>query len=225
MLRRARRFKSRFRTKGRKRRKDYDYAKKIRIIFISVLVMCALVYLCFSIESHINPLMQDMALSNLNSLVIRECSEAVNSGDKLVYNDLINKTEGSDGEIRSLSVDYNKLNSYKANLTIDVQNRIDQINSVEVCIPFMAMFSSRFYSPIGFPVKLKVLTDENVKVEFEDKFESAGINQTRHVLSVIITVEMGVNLPMRASDEDIVTEIPIAETIIVGDVPTVSVVD
>ena len=141
------------------------------------------------------------------------------------YDELINKPADSGGNIKSVSVNYAGLNRFKSSLAKDVQSRIDKINSVDVYVPVMSMFSDSFYSALGFPVKIKVLTDENIQIDFEDKFESAGINQTRHFICVKITAEMGVNLPVRKSGDDIVTEIPIAETIISGETPTAIIDD
>ncbi len=66
---------------------------------------------------------------------------------------------------------------------------------------------------------MRVLTNENVKVEFCNEFISAGINQTKHLIKVKVTTALGVVLPVRGDLEDIVTEVPIAESVIVGDVP------
>ncbi len=235
MKKRLRRLKWRFGgKKGRtthKRRPPHDLKKTAFRLKISAFVLLALGALCFlllNIENRLYPLLTDTALSNLNSIVLRECSDAVaeavaKSGAD--YDDLINKTTDSGGNIKSVSVNYAGLNQFKSSLAKDIQSRIDKINSVDVYVPVMSMFSDSFYSALGFPIKIKVLTDENIQVDFEDKFESAGINQTRHFICVKITAEMGVNLPVRKSGDDIVTEIPIAETIISGETPTVSVGD
>lgn len=201
---------------------------RIKLIIAAVLTAGTLVFVINNIENHINPLVLDMSLSNLNSIVLRECNDAVDCAVRdggLSYESLIKQTTGSGGEIKSLTVDYQSLNVFKSRLARDVQSRIDRINSVEVYIPFMSLFSNKFYSAAGFPVKVKVMTDENVSIDFEDKFESAGVNQTRHRILVKITAEMGVNLPVRGNGDDIVTEIPIAETVIVGEVPTVVISD
>ncbi len=230
MKKRLRRFRWRFGGKRghtiHKSRPPRDLKKIGRRLKIFAFVLLALGALCFlwaNIEKRLYPLLTDMALSNLNSIVLRECSdaaaEAVAKGGA-DYDDFINKTADSGGNIKSISVNYAGLNQFKSSLAKDVQSRIDNINSVDVYVPIMSMFSDSFYSALGFPVKIKVMTDENIQIDFEDKFESAGINQTRHFICVKITAEMGVNLPVRKSGDDIVTEIPIAETIISGETPT-----
>ena len=231
MKRRFGRLRGRFAAKKRKRprrpRGDLKRAKKrLRLIAALILTVAALAYTFSGIERRIDPLVRDMALSNLSSIVIRECNDAVidaveNGGAD--YDALVKKETDSCGRILSLSVNYKSFNAFKSRLTQDIQNRIDKINSVEVFIPIMSMFSDRFYSALGFPVKIKVMTDENIHIDFSDSFEAAGINQTRHLISVKVTAEMGVNTPVRASGDDIVTEIPIAETIIVGDTPLAAI--
>ena len=231
MKRRFGRLRGRFATKKRKRprrpRGDFKRAKKrLKLIVVLILTTAALAYTFSGIERRIDPLVRDMALSNLSSLVIRECNDAVSDAVEnggVNYDALVKKETDSRGRILSLSVNYKSFNVFKSRLTQDIQNRIDRINSVEVFIPIMSMFSDRFYSALGFPVKIKVMTDENIHIDFSDSFEAAGINQTRHLISVKVTAEMGVNTPVRASGDDIVTEIPIAETIIVGDTPLAAI--
>ena len=231
MKRRFGRLRGRFAAKKRKRsrrpRGDFKRAKKrLKMIAALILTAAALAYTFSGIERRIDPLVRDMALSNLSSLVVRECNDAVSDAvenDGVDYDALVNKETDSRGRILSLSVNYKNFNGFKSRLTRDIQSRIDKINSVEVFIPIMSMFSDRFYSALGFPVKIKVMTDENIHIDFSDSFEAAGINQTRHLISVKVTAEMGVNTPVRASGDDIVTEIPIAETIIVGDTPLAAI--
>lgn len=231
MKRRFGRLRGRFAAKKRKRprrpRGDFKRAKKgLKLIVVLMLTAAALAYTFSGIERRIDPLVRDMALSNLSSLVIRECNDAVSDAVEnggVDYDALVKKETDSRGRILSLSVNYKSFNVFKSRLTQDIQNRIDKINSVEVFIPIMSMFSERFYSALGFPVKIKVMTDENIHIDFSDSFEAAGINQTRHLISVKVTAEMGVNTPVRASGDDIVTEIPIAETIIVGDTPLAAI--
>lgn len=219
------RFKYRFGIKkGKKRRRHYNNraGTKIKMIFIFVLFIISVTYLFSSINSRINPLIADMSMSNLNSMVLRECNSAVSeiiAAENFDYDKIIDKSIDSSGNLKSLSVNYNNMNLFKSELAVNVQNRIDKINDVEVYVPFMALFSSKFYSALGFPVKVKVLTNENVVVEFKDEFVSVGINQSKHLISVIIKTAVAVNLPVRQEGDDIITEIPIAETIIVGSVP------
>ena len=50
-------------------------------------------------------------------------------------------------------------------------------------------------------------------------FESAGINQTRHEISLEASVMMRIVIPAGADSVSVSTYVPIAESIIVGSVP------
>ncbi len=211
--------------KMKKRKKRYNNKRvrsRIKVTFIFILITVSVTYLFSSINNRINPLVAEMSVSSLSSMVLRECNSAVSeiiADENICYDKIIEKNTDSGGNLKSLSVNYNNLNLFKSELAVNIQNRIDKINDVEVYVPFMALFSNRFYSALGFPIKIKTLTNENVVIEFKDEFVSAGVNQTKHLISVIIRTAVAVNLPIMQEGDDIITEIPIAETIIVGGVP------
>uniref|UniRef100_UPI001A92EF92 sporulation protein YunB n=1 Tax=Clostridioides difficile TaxID=1496 RepID=UPI001A92EF92 len=58
-----------------------------------------------------------------------------------------------------------------------------------------------------------------VSVNFKTEFESSGINQTRHRIYLEAQTQVKVVIPLITSTKQIKAQIPICETIIVGDVP------
>ncbi len=52
-----------------------------------------------------------------------------------------------------------------------------------------------------------------------DKFQEAGINQTRHMVYLKIIAQIKVVVPLVSTEIEIPAEMLIAETIIVGEVP------
>ena len=50
-------------------------------------------------------------------------------------------------------------------------------------------------------------------------FESAGINQTRHRIYLEIKSKMGVVAPFVSKRVEVINEVNIAETVLIGDVP------
>lgn len=196
--------------------------RRIKIFAVCTAFTIGIIYLLTDIEKRISPLINDMALSNLNSIVLKECSEVIGNEVAeydLSYDSLIKKQNSADNSIKSLSVDYSRLNILKSEMTKEIQTRIDKINSVDINIPLMAFISDRFYSGVGVPLSIRVLTDENVRIDFYDEFVTQGINQTKHLIMVRVIIDMGLNVPVRQNGAPIEAEIPIAESIIAGDVP------
>ena len=58
-----------------------------------------------------------------------------------------------------------------------------------------------------------------MKSSFESEFRSAGINQTLHRIKLCLTATVRVILPGHSQSLIVSAEAPIAENIIVGDVP------
>ena len=56
-------------------------------------------------------------------------------------------------------------------------------------------------------------------VDYATEFESTGINQTRHRIYIIVTTDIKLIVPLVSEEIRVTTNIPIAETIIIGDVP------
>ena len=61
--------------------------------------------------------------------------------------------------------------------------------------------------------------DGTVSVDFKTSFESAGINQTRHRIYLEAKTQVKVVIPLTTSTKEVKAQIPICETIIVGEVP------
>ncbi len=59
-----------------------------------------------------------------------------------------------------------------------------------------------------------------MKIEFKTEFLSSGINQTRHRVYLQIKSKMGIIAPFANSGVEVLTEVNVAETVLIGDVPT-----
>ena len=58
-----------------------------------------------------------------------------------------------------------------------------------------------------------------IHVDFETQFMEAGINQTIHTINLVISVDIEILLPFAYSVMTVESEMPIAQTLIVGTVP------
>ena len=72
---------------------------------------------------------------------------------------------------------------------------------------------------IGFRVPVKVFATNAICVEYKDSMTAVGINQSSHQLMVEITVPARVAGLFSYEDTQVITQVPIAETVIIGEVP------
>ena len=75
------------------------------------------------------------------------------------------------------------------------------------------------FSGMGPDIRVSVVPVGSVTTRFVTKFESAGINQTRHEISLEATTTMRIVIPTGTDTIQVTSTIPIAESIIVGTVP------
>ena len=69
----------------------------------------------------------------------------------------------------------------------------------------------------GVPVEILVLTSS--RVEFQNNIVTAGINQTKHQISLHVIVDVDVLVPWGTESAQVCTEVLIADTVVVGQVP------
>ena len=72
---------------------------------------------------------------------------------------------------------------------------------------------------MGPKITVKMQQVGNIVTSYESIFESAGINQTRHTIYLEAKTQVKVVIPLTTSTKEVKSQIPICETIIVGDVP------
>ena len=68
-------------------------------------------------------------------------------------------------------------------------------------------------------MNIKIIPARKLNVSVKDQFEQAGINQTRHRIYLQVNSPIRMAVPLIGKEINVVTTIPMAETIIVGEVP------
>ena len=100
---------------------------------------------------------------------------------------------------------------------IELANR--SINKAVAYIPIGTALKSPILAKYGPQLKVSIEPIGTVSVDFKTSFESAGINQTRHRIYLEAKTQVKVVIPLTTSTKEVKAQIPICETIIVGEVP------
>jgi sporulation protein YunB len=69
----------------------------------------------------------------------------------------------------------------------------------------------------GIPVEIMVLTSSHV--EFRNHILTAGINQTKHQISLLVIVDIDVLVPWGTESTQVCSEVLISDTVLLGQVP------
>ena len=216
-----RKLRYRFRSAKRSCRRRTYRSRGIRYLCLGLLVFSC-VWGFFRIEGRIGALAQQAAISKLNGTITKEVNRVVTEvleEEGVDTQSLMVRQQDNVGKVLSMTTDYNAVNRMKSALAIKIQQSLDELDTVETTVPVGMLFSDTFLTGVGFKVPVKVFATNAIQVEFKDGVISAGINQSRYQLMVEITVPARVAGVFRYEDTQVVTQVPVAETVLVGDVP------
>ncbi|SUY47414.1 sporulation protein YunB [Clostridium putrefaciens] len=153
----------------------------------------------------------------INENILKEYSKGFD------YNDIINIDKDNQGDIVMLRADTIKLNYLSINVAMKCQSEIKHLADIGIKIPLGYVFNNNVLSNVGPDINIRIRTIGDTKVSYSSIFESAGINQTRHKIYVQVVSNIRVVIPFNSSDIEVICEMPVSETIIVGKVPRTSV--
>lgn len=195
--------------------------KKYSFFFIVAAIISVILILL--LDARLRPAIRMVAFSQSKSLATRTVNEAVEKvllNERVNYESLVKFTTDSNGKITSITTDAVKMNILKAQVTNAVDESIASLSKRGVEIPLGTATGIDLLSGRGPDINIKLAFSGNAETSFENIFSSAGINQTNHRIMLNITAEIFVFLSGNSSIKKIETSMCIAETIIVGDVPS-----
>lgn len=129
-------------------------------------------------------------------------------------------TEG--GTAAAITTDSAYINRVKTEVSRRAQENIDRSSEEEgVSVPLGSFTGLAFLSELGPRISLRVKSRSAVCCSFNSTFESAGINQTLHHITLNVKTDVAVYDPFRIYEGiSISSDFEIAQTVIVGSVPT-----
>ncbi len=190
-----------------------------RIVFVvlaGMFVLCAVLWYR-SITSTI--------LSAVEEFLRSRTAEAVNEAifetlaDEVRYDDLVEVVRNSAGDIRALTANAYEINRIARDAAYLSQKKIQRKSEAGVTIPLGAFFGIDALVGVGPGVMISMIPVAVVSSRFTADFDSAGINQTRHSIYLEVESDLSVVLPGRTNRFTVTTQVLIAESVLIGDVP------
>ncbi len=122
-------------------------------------------------------------------------------------------------KITAIEANTAQINLIKSKLLINIQNALNNDYPAYLNIPLGSLTGYYLLSSMGPNIPVKVVPVSVVNGTFDEEFVSVGINQVKHKIYLDVTVDMLYSGYLLHETEKIETSVPIAETVIVGDVP------
>ena len=137
----------------------------------------------------------------------------------LSYDKITVISRDSSGRVTSVTANSVLINNFANNLDIAIGNRIDNIDIIENKIYLSSLLGIDLLSGMGPKIPVRFQQVSVINADVTHSFEEAGINQTIHTIHLNVTVEIEILMPFAYSRTDVSSNMPIAQTLIVGTVP------
>lgn len=174
------------------------------------------------LNARIRPILTAMATTRVSNAVTSAINEAVWQGiaDRHIsYEDIIKAKTDASGRISVLTSDLEQVNLLRTELVALVLKAVSDLSSEDFSIPVGNLTDLDLLSGRGPTVTVRVLSVGTVNAGFDHEFVSAGVNQTLHRIMMLLDVTVQLLLPGQTLELPISTQVCVAETIIIGEVP------
>jgi len=199
--------------------------KKKRPVKRLLLVFLLLIFLCsvfIFLERRVRPTLFAIAEVEVTQMAVEVINKTVQNEvtyKGLEYQDFITVHRDYNGRVALMQANTVQINQMAADITLDVQKRLRCLEGKKVSVPMGQILGSYILANMGPRIDIVLYPMGTVKFDVIDRFEQAGINQTRHKIYFNFDTMVRVVVPLYSGKVNVVTKVPVAESIIVGDVP------
>ena len=137
----------------------------------------------------------------------------------IAYDRIVYFEKDLDGRITAMKTNMTEINRLKTDILNLINDEILALDTSDIGIPLGSLFLPEFFSGKGPAIPVHILSIRNSDANFASHFSEAGINQTLHQLTMVVSVDVAVLVLGETSSFTISTEVVIAQTVIVGEVP------
>ena len=163
-------------------------------------------------------LAQTQVTNATSDLINDAVAQQISSGN-IAYDRIVYFEKDLNGRITALKTNIGEVNALKTETLNAINEVILDSDYFDLGIPIGSLFFPEFLSGRGPQIPVRILSVRNSDAVFQSNFTHAGINQTLHQLNMCVLVDVTVLILGRTVSFTVSSEVVVAETIIVGDVP------
>ena len=195
----------------------------IRSVFrfaVILIIMCSAAF--FMLRNRYQGVIRDLARTQVmnttsdltNDAIAKQMADGIIQYDRIVYFE-----KDLEGRITALKTNMSEINRLKTDILNIINDEILALDTSDIGIPLGSLFIPELLSGKGPAVPVHILSIRNSDAVFSSAFSQAGINQTLHQITMEVSVDVSVLVLARTESFTVNSEVVIAETVIVGDVP------
>lgn len=182
----------------------------------ALLLLVLLTLLILRVERNVTDVVLTLSQATARSLAIQALNEAASEmlGLGVHYADLMTVEKDDQGQVRLIQANTPEMNRLAAQA-----ERLTAMGQKTVVVPLGSAVGLTLLAGAGPGIAVQILPVGSVQAAFSTDFTTAGINQTRHRISLVLTANVQIVIPTGAKNVQASTQMAMAESIIVGQVP------
>ena len=196
--------------------------KKQKRTFLAVAFALAILALVTVAAMHLKPVLTSLATARVsntvNGIVSAAVNETIYSGD-VDYDSLISFEKDNEGHITAVKSNMAEFNRLQSAIIADILEKLSEVTTRELSIPLGTLTGTPLLAGRGPLISVRMQSVGSSSAHFENAFTSAGINQTKHQIYLVVDVYVSILLPGFSTMTKVSNTYAVAETVIVGLVP------
>lgn len=188
------------------------------LVLVLVIAVVAFGAFRYKFRSAITGLAETQVRNTTSDLINDAIDKQIEAGD-IQYDRIVYFEKDLNGRITALKTNMSEVNRLKTAILNIINDEILALDSSDIGIPVGSLILPEFFAGRGFGIPVEILSIRNSDAAFTSNFTEAGINQTLQQLSMQISVDVAVLVMGRTSYFNVSSQVIVAETIIVGQVP------
>ncbi len=194
--------------------------RKLLSLLILLVVIGSLILILFRTKFHgtIRSLAETQVKNSTSDLINDAIDHQIDVGN-IQYDRIVYFEKDLNGKITALKTNMSEVNRLKTSILNIINDEILALDASNLGVPLGSLFLPEFLSGRGPEIPVQILSIRNSDAYFTSNFSQAGINQTLHQLSMSVGVDVAVLVLGQTGEFTVTSEVVVAETIIVGDVP------
>ncbi len=191
------------------------------IRFVVLILVLALILLAVFRVRHYNTirsLAQTQVINSTSDLINDAIDEQIETGN-IQYDRIVYFEKDLNGRITALKTNMSEVNRLKTDILNIINDEILAMDTDLLGIPIGSLFLPELAAGKGPSIPVQILSIRNSDANFTSHFSEAGINQTLQQLIMEVSVDVTILVLGSTESFTVTSQVVVAETIIVGDVP------
>lgn len=188
------------------------------IIILLIVVIVGIVLFRVRFNDAIRALAQTQVTNTTSDLINDAIDRQIEDGT-IQYDRMVYFEKDLDGRITALKTNMSEVNRLKTNILNLINDEILALSTDDLGVPLGNLFLPEVLSGRGPEIPVQILSIRNSDASFSSNFTQAGINQTLQQINMQVCVDVTVLVLGQTDSFTVSSQVIVAETIIVGDVP------